>query len=218
LGSVTHPPRALSGRLRRRAHRQIATAALGIALAPSNDHTPVNPTTTVGADHLHVVQQLPSPARYRNRCHQEPGGAWRVIRSIARFPFASMQTHRKHTPTSGWSTRFLPVSGSRPRYARSSQRPGRRSRTLPDTGRRVRPSGLGWDSGWGRAMTNKAPALLPGPLTWLFFWHPQRDSNPCRHLERAQTVPHGGLWSACSPGRGAARPHPDLLNAPSFTE
>jgi hypothetical protein len=43
--------------------------------------------------------------------------------------------------------------------------------------------------------TTKAPAGLPGPLTWFLFWHPQRDSNPCRHLERAQTVPHRGRWS-----------------------
>jgi hypothetical protein len=32
-------------------------------------------------------------------------------------------------------------------------------------------------------------------LTRSFLWHPQRDSNPCRHLERAQASPHGGAWS-----------------------
>ena len=35
-----------------------------------------------------------------------------------------------------------------------------------------------------RRTTREAPAGLPGPLTCSFYWHPQRDSNPCRHLER----------------------------------
>jgi hypothetical protein len=34
-------------------------------------------------------------------------------------------------------------------------------------------------------------------LTWAFAWHPQRDSNPCRHLERAAIAPHRVLSSAC---------------------
>jgi len=69
-----------------------------------------------------------------------------------------------------------------------------------------------------RRRTTKAPAGLPGPLNWSLFWHPQRDSNPCRHLERAQTNPHSGLWPPWSPGHRAARPHPDPPNAPSSAE
>ena len=35
-----------------------------------------------------------------------------------------------------------------------------------------------------RRRTGKALDICQGPLSRSFLWHPQRDSNPCRHLER----------------------------------
>ena len=51
-------------------------------------------------------------------------------------------------------------------------------------------------------ITAEPGATRPRSVTWAYLWHPQRDSNPHRHLERAQASPHGGAWSPCrAPGR-----------------
>ena len=68
------------------------------------------------------------------------------------------------------------------------------------------------------ARNAKAPAVSPGPLTCLFCWHPQRDSNPCRHLERAPIDPHRVLSSAYAQGRRSAPLHQALLNALDIAE
>ena len=50
----------------------------------------------------------------------------------------------------------------------------------------------------GTPENDEGPGLDPGPITCHFCWHPQRDSNPCRHLESLVTGPHGVLSSACA--------------------
>jgi hypothetical protein len=48
----------------------------------------------------------------------------------------------------------------------------------------------------GQAKTERSLGIVPRLLTMSFLWHPQRDSNPCRHLESPVTSPHGVLSSA----------------------
>jgi transposase len=35
----------------------------------------------------------------------------------------------------------------------------------------------------GLRRSSRRAHAVSRPLTWVFLWHPQRDSNPCRHLE-----------------------------------
>jgi len=48
----------------------------------------------------------------------------------------------------------------------------------------------------GTVQNDEGPGGYAGTSHLLvLLWHPQRDSNPCRHLERAQTGLHRGRWS-----------------------
>jgi hypothetical protein len=49
-------------------------------------------------------------------------------------------------------------------------------------------------------------------------WHARRDSSPWRHIERAQTSPHGGPVFSMVPLVRVLCPHSDPLNVPSFAE
>ena len=114
--------------------------------------------------------------------------------------------------TSGVAGPTLRAAPSHGRYAERSE-PRMRERADRDSNTRTITDGTD-----GTPEAGRPSDRCSGPLTWAFLWHPQRDSNPCRHLERAQTDPHGGPWSPLRPGHGTARPHTDPLNAPSFVE
>ena len=56
-----------------------------------------------------------------------------------------------------------------------------------------------WMARWmARRKSEEALGDCEGLLTSHFMWHPQRDSNPCRQLERAVIGPHGVLSSPCA--------------------
>ena len=114
--------------------------------------------------------------------------------------------------TSGVAGPTLRAAPSHGRYAERSE-PRMRERADRDSNTRTITDGTD-----GTPEAGRPSDRCSGPLTWAFLWHPQRDSNPCRHLERAQTDPHGGPWSPLRPRHGTARPHTDPLNAPSFVE
>jgi hypothetical protein len=169
---------------------------LGMVGGVAADPTPLHSLTERGAHHG-VTSALPSRRSTARRGRR-------------RFPRS--ETHRRR-PTRPPSGRIVPGRLGSQWPARHASRsasfqsagPGRGTDAVPR-----RPDGAlahspTWAGGYVcagldgqrmvRVRTNKAPGQNPGPLTWFFFWHPQRDSNPCRHLERAQASPHGGAWS-----------------------
>jgi hypothetical protein len=67
-------------------------------------------------------------------------------------------------------------------------RPEGSCRTLAVARGRYAMPATRWHGWWHARQRRRPRRSCRGPLTCYFCWHPQRDSNPCRHLEERRRI------------------------------
>jgi hypothetical protein len=190
----------------------------GWRLAPSSPRRPPRSTgrpTLVDIEPEALCQSQCPPRRCTRRDEPNPGGSTEASdhsgegghrqggpTAVSREPGPVSPRHRGRVPKVSASNRATLSTMNRvPPAPRAAARVGT-DRAQFWASRHI----IRWTA-WQEPDTTRCPPDTTKPQVQrpnsgaylgLPDWHPQRDSNPCRHLERPVTGPHRVLSSACA--------------------